>query len=84
MSGNKLPIFKSTDELVEFFDTHDMGEYADDLPEEDFDIRISKRSCLVEIDKTLMKKIAEMAKLRHISTAKLVNNWLEEMTYKAA
>lgn len=84
MSENKLPIFKSTDELVEFFDTHDMGEYADDLPEADFDIRISKGSYLVEIDKKLMKKIAEMAKMRHISAVKLVNNWLEEMTYKAA
>ena len=31
MNENKLPEFESVDELVEFFDTHDMGEY--DLPE---------------------------------------------------
>lgn len=32
MSENKsLPEFESVDQLVAFFDTHDMGEY--DLPE---------------------------------------------------
>lgn len=84
MRKNKLPEFESTEALVDFFDTHDMGEYADDLPEAQFDISIDRKSYLIEIDKNLMKKIAELAKVRHISTSALVNNWLEEMTYKAA
>ena len=35
MRGNKsknLPSFKSVDELVVFFETHDMGEYWEQLP----------------------------------------------------
>ncbi len=36
MAENKatgLPQFKSTEELVDFFDTHDMGEFWDEMPE---------------------------------------------------
>ena len=33
-----LPSFASLDELVEFFDTHDMGKYEADLPDVHFDI----------------------------------------------
>lgn len=35
MKENELPEFGSLEELVEFFDTQDMGEY--DLPEVHFD-----------------------------------------------
>ena len=38
MSGNKLPECESVEELVEFFDTRDMGEYADTMPEVHFDV----------------------------------------------
>jgi hypothetical protein len=31
--SQRLPSFASLDELVEFVDTHDMGEYGKDLPE---------------------------------------------------
>jgi hypothetical protein len=33
-----LPSFASLDELVEFFDKHDMGEYEAQLPNVHFDI----------------------------------------------
>jgi hypothetical protein len=35
-----LPAFESLDELVSFFDTHDMGEYWEQMPEASFDINI--------------------------------------------
>lgn len=31
--SDKLPKFDSPDKLVEFFSTHDMGEYWDKMPE---------------------------------------------------
>jgi hypothetical protein len=36
--SQRLPSFASLDELVEFVDTHDMGEYEEDLPEVHFDV----------------------------------------------
>jgi len=45
-----LPKTDSLDELVEFFDTHDMGEYWDRMTEADLDIDISQRKHLVALD----------------------------------
>ncbi|MGH9800966.1 MAG: CopG family antitoxin [Blastocatellia bacterium] len=82
MKENKLPEFGSIEKLVEFFDTHDMGEY--DLPEVQFDVSTRKPMFLVSVDKDLMKKLSEMAKAQHTSTEKLVNTWLEEKVARAA
>ncbi len=84
MSETKLPEFESVEELVEFFDTHDMGEYAENMPEVQFDVDIQKRTFLVAVDKELMKKLAEAAKAQQISTEALVNSWLEEKVAQAA
>ncbi len=53
MAKNKskgLPLSRSLDELVEFFDTRDMGEYWEQMPEAHFDIDIKRRTHLVAID----------------------------------
>ena len=44
MKGNRsknLPAFGSVDELVAFFETHDMGEYWETLPEAAVEININ-------------------------------------------
>ena len=46
MAGNKsknLPSFRSTDEFVAFFESHDMGEYWEQLPEADVEVRLAKK-----------------------------------------
>jgi len=40
--NKKLPDFKSLDELGEFFDNNDLGDYIDDMPEAQFEISIKK------------------------------------------
>lgn len=37
-SSAVLPHFDDIDHLVEFFDTHDMGDYADQMPEVHFEV----------------------------------------------
>ena len=47
MAGNKsknLPSFKSVDELVVFFDSHDMGEYWEQLPEAEVQVSLARRN----------------------------------------
>ncbi|MCX7045310.1 MAG: CopG family antitoxin [Candidatus Sumerlaeota bacterium] len=78
----KMPQFNSISELVDFFDTHDMGEY--DLPEAQFDVDIQKRACLIAVDGALMKKLSHAAKAQHLSTEALVQMWLEEKVAHAA
>ncbi|MCX7045546.1 MAG: CopG family antitoxin [Candidatus Sumerlaeota bacterium] len=76
MSANKLPEFSSIGEIVEFFDTHDLGE--NNLPEAQFEVDIQKRACLIAVDGALMKKLSRVANAQHISTEALVRMWLEE------
>ncbi|MCE2673082.1 MAG: BrnA antitoxin family protein, partial [Microcystis sp. 53598_E5] len=41
MTENKsksLPKFNSTEEIVNFFDSHDLGEFESELPEVNFDV----------------------------------------------
>ena len=46
MAGNKsknFPSFSSVDELVAFFESHDMGEYWEHLPEAEVMVNLSKK-----------------------------------------
>lgn len=55
----KLPRFTSNQDLVEFFDTHDMGEYEDELPEVDFEVDIQRKHYLVSIEGDVTGKLLE-------------------------
>ncbi len=83
MSENKKPQFDSIEELTDFFDNNDMGEYFDEMPEVQFDVAIARRSFLVSVDEQLMQKLVELAKFQQISTEQLVNSWLEEKVARA-
>lgn len=87
MTKNKsksLPRFRSLDKLVEFFDTHDLGEYWDKMPEADFEVDIKRRVHLVAIDAELANKLTEIARSKEISSEKLINSWLREKILEQA
>lgn len=73
-----LPKFDSLDELVAFFDAHDMGEYWDQLPLTKFDVNIKTRKHLVAIDKEIVPKLNKIAKSKKVPSEKLINAWLRE------
>ncbi|HVF50451.1 MAG TPA: CopG family antitoxin [Pyrinomonadaceae bacterium] len=74
----KLPAFSSLDEMVEFFDAHDMGDYPDSLPEVSCDVDIQRRTHLVAIDEKINSRLAEIARQEQTPVESLVNAWLEE------
>ena len=74
----KLPSFASLDALVEFFDTHDMGEYEEDMPEAHFDVNLQRRTHLVAIDEEINSKLTEIAEQEQMPAEALVNAWLRE------
>ena len=81
MSENKsenLPRFKSLDELADFFDTHDMGEYWEQMPEVRFDINIRKRGRLIAVNEELAGRLTEIAESKQIPPETLVELWLKE------
>jgi hypothetical protein len=73
-----MPQFKSLEELVKFFETHDMGEYWDRMPEAHFDIIIKKRTHVFALDEGVAERLTAIAKAKHIPSESLINAWLRE------
>jgi hypothetical protein len=73
-----LPPFNSTQEVVDFFDTHDMGEFWDAMPQTHFDVDIKRQQYLISVDESLMSKLLEVAKLQQVSVSALIDSWLRE------
>ncbi len=76
--SESLPRFGSLDELVKFFDTHDLDEYWAEMPEAHFEVDIKRKTHLFVIDTELANKLTEIAKSRKISSEALINVWLKE------
>lgn len=74
----KLPRFKSLDDLVEFFDSQDLGEYWEEMPEALFEVELKRRTHLFALDTELADKLSEIAKAKHVSSETLIDSWLRE------
>lgn len=73
-----MPHFASLDALVEFFDTHDLGEYWDQMPEAHFEVDIKRRTHLFALDRNLADRLTEIALSRQVPSVVLINSWLRE------
>ena len=78
----KFPKFSSVEDLVKFFDTHDLGEYWDQMPEALFDINIEKRRHIFTIEEDIADKLTEIAKSKKVPSQVLINLWLKEKILK--
>jgi len=86
MEKNKakaLPRSKSVKELVDFFETHDMGDYLEKMPEAHFDVNIEKRKHLVALEEDIVDKLTEIAKAKKVSSESLINAWLKDKIRRA-
>ena len=79
-----LPKFGTTQDLVNYFDTHEMGDHWAQMPEAHFEVSLKKKTYLVSLDEEVMKRLTEIARSRQTSTESLVNSWLREKTAQAA
>ena len=73
-----LPEFDSTAELVDFFETHDMGDYWEQMPAADFEIKIKRRKHLIALEEEVVTKVTRIAKAKKVSSEALINTWLKE------
>ncbi len=87
MKKNKtktLPRPKSVKELVDFFETHDVGDYLEKMPEAHFDVNIERRKHLVALEEDIVDKLTEIAKSKKVSSESLINAWLKDKIRKVA
>ena len=80
--SKSLPSFGSLNALMEFFDTHDMSGYWDQMTEAHFDVNIEKSKHLVAIDEKISAQLTEIAKSKKVSSEELINSWLKEKIRK--
>ena len=76
--SEKLPEFDSLDELVRFFETHDLGKYWEQMPEAHFDIDIRQKRHIFTLDEEIADRLTEIARTRNMSSEALINAWLRE------
>ena len=79
-----LPQFNSTNELVDFFNSNDMGDYLGQMPEANFAIKIKIRKHLIELEQDVVTQVSQMAKTKKISSEALINSWLKEHLHKVS
>lgn len=75
---------KSYAEIAEFWDTHDLADYWDQLKEVHFDVDVKSTVTLCQVDRDLWKQISGEAQRRGVPTNTLVNLWLKEKVSGAA
>jgi hypothetical protein len=82
---SKLPHFKSLDELVEFWETHDFSDYVEEMEEIELDALSSDSTTLqVTLAPAPMAKLSQLARQQGMSPNDLVQTWLEEWLSKEA
>ena len=77
-NSQQLSSFGSLDELVEFFDTNDVGDYLEQKPEVNFEVNLQRRTHLVAIDEKIVSSLNKIARREQTSAESLVNSWLKE------
>ena len=79
-----LPELTSINDLVDFFETHDLGDYWEQMPEADLEIKIKQRKHLIALEEDVVTKVTQIAKVKKISSEVLINTWLKEKLRKAS
>ncbi len=82
--SKSVPQSHSLDELVEFFESSDLGEYLEDLPEAHFDIDIQRRIHIFALDEDLAKRLTAIAREKQMPSKTLINEWLREKILEQA
>jgi len=69
---------KSYEEIGEFWDTHDLADFAGRTRSTTFEVDIKKRRFLVVVDPGILREVRKRAVTRGLSSESLVNLWLKE------
>ena len=78
-----LPEFGTTQDLVNYFDTHEMSDHWAQMPEAHFEVSLRKKTYLISVDEEVMKRLSDIARAQQTSAEALVNSWLREKTAQA-
>ena len=78
MIKEKIPQTDSIKEIADFWDTHDITDYDNELEEVHEQIFDSKRELSIKLDSDEINEIEKLAKLRGISNTELIYEWVRD------
>ncbi len=73
----------TVEEIGDFWDTHSLADYEDQLQEVDFEVRAQRRH-RIALDPDVYTQIEAQAQRRGVSPETLINLWLQERLQKAS
>ncbi len=70
--------FESIEEFSEFWDKHDITDYPKVCKETDIKLNLTTKPYVLTLDPELGQRLETVARTRHTTVKRLVNQWLEE------
>lgn len=77
-NGSSISKSKTLEEMAEFWDTHSVADYEDQMYAVDMTFEPSARRTWVGVEPELLDNLRQIARARHISTQTLINLWLSQ------
>jgi hypothetical protein len=78
---NRIPKFKSRQEMAQWWDTHNVADYLDELKPVDikFDLEKPKEEVVMfRLDKGVKQYLAQLARSKGLNTSSLLRMWIME------
>jgi len=72
---------RSYEEMAEFWDTHSLEDYRDQIEEVDLEVCVKRR---VAVDPEVYTEVAERARQRGLSPETVINLWLADKLREVA
>ncbi|MDP2935540.1 MAG: CopG family antitoxin [Dehalococcoidia bacterium] len=86
-SNSRIPRFRTIEEEAEFWDTHDLSEFEDELEEVE-DVRFvvrrarQNRALTVRIDEETLATVTKEAAQQGVGSSTLIRMWILERLHK--
>jgi hypothetical protein len=78
MKKSKLPRTDSIQELAEFWDTHDLTDFEDELEEVAEPVFVRDTTVEVHLESREAKAVEQMAQAKGVSREELIHAWVRE------
>ena len=81
MSTSKLPQTDSIQELAQFWDTHDVTDFEDDLEEVTEAVFDRETAVMIHLSSEDATVVNEIAKAKGLNNAELIRQWVVEKVH---
>lgn len=78
---SRIPTFKNSQELAEFWDTHDVTDYLDELEPVEIDFQLEKPkddNIVIRVQEPIKQYLRQVARSKGLNLSSLARMWLME------